>query len=59
MNQERSIDLNCDLGEAATPEQLDVEARIMAYVTSVNIACGVDGGGTGRVPNTRAVGRKA
>ncbi len=44
MNKERSIDINCDLGEAATPEQLDVEARIMAYVTSVNIACGVHAG---------------
>ena len=44
MNKERSIDLNCDLGEAATPEQLDVEARIMAYVTSVNIPCRVPAG---------------
>ncbi|MBI4002246.1 MAG: LamB/YcsF family protein [Nitrospira defluvii] len=44
MNNPRSIDLNCDLGEAATPEQLDVEARLMAYVTSVNIACGAHAG---------------
>ncbi|MCE3222157.1 MAG: putative lactam utilization protein family [Nitrospira sp.] len=40
----RSIDLNCDLGEAMTPEQVDLEARLMAYVTSVNIACGVHAG---------------
>ena len=44
MNHPRSIDLNCDLGEATTPEQLDVEARLMAYVTSVNIACGAHAG---------------
>ena len=44
MNNPRSIDLNCDLGEAVTPEQLDVEARLTAYVTSVNIACGVHAG---------------
>ena len=29
MTRTRSIDLNCDLGEAATPEQRDVEARLM------------------------------
>ncbi len=44
MNYPRSIDLNCDLGEATTPEQLDVAARLMAYVTSVNIACGAHAG---------------
>jgi UPF0271 protein len=44
MNTLRAIDLNCDLGEASTPEQLDVEARLMAYVTSVNIACGAHAG---------------
>jgi UPF0271 protein len=44
MNTLRAIDLNCDLGEAATPEQLEVEARLMAYVTSVNIACGAHAG---------------
>ncbi len=44
MNTLRAIDLNCDLGEASTPEQLDVEARLMAYVTSLNIACGAHAG---------------
>ena len=44
MNHPRSIDLNCDLGEATTPEQLEVEARLMAYVTSVNVACGAHAG---------------
>ncbi len=44
MNNRRSIDLNCDLGEATTPEQMDVEARLMAYATSVNIACGARAG---------------
>ncbi len=38
------IDLNCDLGEADTAERLDVERRVMAYVSSVNIACGSHAG---------------
>ncbi len=38
------IDLNCDLGEAATADQLEVEARLMTFVSSVNIACGVHAG---------------
>jgi KipI family sensor histidine kinase inhibitor len=58
MNQERSIDLNCDLGEAATPEQLDVEARIMAYVTSVNIACGVHAGDAAVMRSTVQLARQ-
>jgi len=58
MNKERSIDLNCDLGEAATPEQLDVEARIMAYVTSVNIACGVHAGDAALMRSTVQLARQ-
>lgn len=38
------IDLNCDLGEAVTADQLEVEARLMTLVSSVNIACGVHAG---------------
>lgn len=44
MTQRRRIDLNCDLGEAVTPDQLGVEARLMTLVTSVNVACGVHAG---------------
>jgi UPF0271 protein len=40
----RAIDLNCDLGEAVEPAQRDVEARVLAHVSSVNIACGVHAG---------------
>ncbi len=40
----RTIDLNCDLGEAAEPARWEVEARVLAHVTSVNIACGVHAG---------------
>lgn len=38
------IDLNCDLGEASTPEQLDAEHEIIRHVTSANIACGLHAG---------------
>ncbi|MDR4479368.1 MAG: 5-oxoprolinase subunit PxpA [Nitrospira sp.] len=58
MNNERRIDLNCDLGEAATPEQLDVEAHLMAYVTSVNIACGVHAGDAALMRSTVQLARQ-
>ena len=57
MNHPRSIDLNCDLGEATTPEQLDVEARLMAYVTSVNIACGTHAGNGSLIRRTVQLAR--
>jgi UPF0271 protein len=38
------IDLNCDVGEASTPEQWDIEHGMMRHVTSVNIACGLHAG---------------
>jgi len=34
------IDINADFGEAVTPHQLAIEAAVIGYVTSVNIACG-------------------
>lgn len=36
----RSIDLNCDLGEYDTPEALARDRMIMAQISSANIACG-------------------
>jgi UPF0271 protein len=38
------IDLNCDVGEGSTPEQLDVEHELIRHVTSANIACGLHAG---------------
>jgi UPF0271 protein len=38
------IDLNCDVGEGSTPEQVDLEHRMFEHVTSVNIACGLHAG---------------
>lgn len=35
-----AIDLNADVGEAATPEHRAAEDAVIASVTSVNIACG-------------------
>ncbi len=58
MTDTRSIDLNCDVGEAATPEQLDVETRLMAYVTSVNIACGVHAGNAALMRSTVRLARQ-
>ena len=58
MTRLRHIDLNCDVGEAATPEQRDVEARLMPYVTSVNIACGVHAGDAALMRSTIQLARQ-
>ncbi len=39
-NRQHAIDLNADVGEAATPEHRAAEDAVIASVTSVNIACG-------------------
>lgn len=39
-----TIDLNSDLGEFGDQEHLDLAARVLAQVTSVNIACGCHAG---------------
>ena len=38
------IDLNCDLGEATGAGAVEHDRRMMAYVTSVNVACGAHAG---------------
>lgn len=58
MTRTRSIDLNCDLGEAATSEQRDAEARLMSYVTSVNIACGAHAGDATLMRSTLQLARQ-
>lgn len=58
MSSRRSIDLNCDLGEGATQEQLDIEAHLMAYVTSVNIACGIHAGDAALMRSTVQLARQ-
>lgn len=58
MTRLRHIDLNCDVGEAATPEQRDVEARLIPYVTSVNIACGVHAGDAALMRSTIQLARQ-
>ena len=39
-----SIDLNCDLGESFGAYTIGMDAEILPYVTSANIACGVHAG---------------
>lgn len=34
------IDLNCDLGESSGAYTIGMDAEILPYVTSANIACG-------------------
>jgi UPF0271 protein len=38
------LDLNCDVGEAANPDRLVLEERIIELVSSISIACGFHAG---------------
>ena len=40
----KSIDLNCDMGEMPEAIADGTQEALMAYLTSVNIACGVHAG---------------
>lgn len=50
-----SIDLNCDLGEAVGPDDLEIEAQLLALVSSVNIACGGHAGDESSMRRTVAL----
>jgi UPF0271 protein len=43
------IDLNCDLGEIEDPEGTILDAALMPYVSSINIACGGHAGNPDRI----------
>ena len=40
----KSLDINCNLGQGFGIFQNDFEERVIPYVTSVNIACGAHSG---------------
>ena len=52
------IDLNCDLAESSDPKQLEVEARILTSISSVNIACGVHAGNPDLMRRTVGLARQ-
>ena len=52
------IDINCDLGEAATPEQLTVEQQLFPFITSANIACGLHAGSPDLMRHTISAARQ-
>jgi len=52
------VDLNCDLGEAKDEKTLAVEARIMPFLTSVNVACGFHAGSPDIMRNTVRLARE-
>ena len=39
-----SIDLNCDLGESFGAYTIGMDAQVIPYVTSANVACGFHAG---------------
>jgi len=47
------IDINCDLGE-----EMDIEAAIMPFITTANIACGGHAGNTKTIQSTIALAKK-
>ncbi|MFB9331036.1 5-oxoprolinase subunit PxpA [Paenibacillus aurantiacus] len=40
----RTVDMNCDLGESFGAYRIGMDAEIMPYITSANIACGFHAG---------------
>jgi UPF0271 protein len=44
MPSQRTIDLNCDMGESYGRWTLGADAEIMPFITSANVACGYHGG---------------
>ena len=46
------IDINCDLGE-----EMDIEAAIMPFITTANIACGGHAGNTKTIQSTIALAK--
>ena len=47
-----SIDLNCDLGESFGAYTIGMDAEILPYITSANIACGFHAGDPGIMRKT-------
>ena len=47
-----SIDLNCDLGESFGPWTLGRDEDVLAFVTSINVACGFHAGDPGVMRRT-------
>ncbi len=47
-----NIDINCDLGENITANGKQIDAAIMPYISSVNIACGFHAGDPLGIQNT-------
>ncbi|MET0299199.1 MAG: 5-oxoprolinase subunit PxpA [Flavitalea sp.] len=48
----RTIDINCDMGEAFGPWTMADDAFLMDYISSVNIACGFHAGDPGIMQQT-------
>ncbi|MHC9509765.1 5-oxoprolinase subunit PxpA [Kangiella sp. M94] len=40
MTNSKTIDINCDLGESTNPSQWQLDAALMPYISSCNVACG-------------------
>lgn len=53
-----SIDLNCDLGESFGAYTIGMDAEILPYITSANIACGFHAGDPVRHAKKRAAVQK-
>lgn len=48
----RSIDINCDLGESYGHARVGQDERLMPFLSSANIACGFHGGDPGTIHRT-------
>ena len=52
---DRTVDINCDMGESYGAWKMGDDARVMPFITSANIACGFHGGDPGTIRKTLAL----
>ncbi|MEZ0451986.1 5-oxoprolinase subunit PxpA [Sphingobacterium thalpophilum] len=58
MNNQLTVDLNCDLGESFGSWVMGDDKAILPYVSSVNIACGFHAGDPATMMNTLALAKQ-
>lgn len=52
---DRTVDINCDMGESYGAWKMGDDARVMPFITSANIACGFHAGDPATIRNTVAL----
>ena len=56
---QRTVDINCDMGESFGAWTMGNDAAVMPYITSANVACGFHGGDPATIRKTIALALEA